>query len=224
MQTVTELFNVEADDILRCNVFSTVSWLKHGFGTRKANPATDITLRQIHSGLVYNAVDLQDRASEGDALLTNVCSLGIGIRTADCVPILILDPQTRAVSAVHAGWRGSAAEIVTKTIAKMSQDFNTDPKQLMVAIGPCIRQCCYEVGSEVWRQFSNFFPKWSEHEGKRHLDLPGINARQLLAIGVPASQIFDCQLCTFCRADLFYSFRREPHDLGRMLSAIKRLS
>jgi YfiH family protein len=221
---LTNGFQLAADGIYRCCAFQEFLWQSHGFGTRAANPEADVTLRQIHSDLVLNADGLTDRQCEGDALITNKPHLSIGVRTADCVPILLLDSRQRAIAAVHAGWRGSAHAIVRATLRKMNADFGTEPADIYAAIGPCIRECCYEVGQEVAERFCVTFPEWTPHAGKRHVDLAEANRRQMLSAGVPVSSIFDIQTCTSCQIESFYSFRREPQNPGRLLSAISRLA
>ncbi len=186
--------------------------------------ASIVTLRQVHSGTVWNADGLEDRQQAGDALVTDQVGRSIGVRTADCVPLLLLDRRTRAVAAIHAGWRGTAAQIARNTVEKLRQDHGSHPGDLYAAIGPCIRPCCYEVSSEV----AELFAAWPESvprptQCKPHLDLAAVNRSQLLDAGVPGAQIFDCELCTYCLADRFFSFRREPDNPGRMLSSICRI-
>jgi hypothetical protein len=218
-------FRLEDDGIYRCAAFQQFVWQEHGFGTRMANPAAAVTLRQVHSNRVWNAHRLEDRRQEGDALFTDDIQHGIGVRTADCVPLLMLDAQTRAVAAVHAGWRGSASAIARGTLQKMAHDCGVEAANIYVAIGPCIRECCYEVGDEVAQQFAPLFPEWGTLAcGKMHLDLAEANRRHLLAAGVSPDRIFDCGLCTKCNAGQFFSFRREPQNPGRMLNAVSRLS
>lgn len=221
-------FRLNQEGIYRCQAFQQFIWQSHGFGTRRGNPPVHVTLRQIHSDLVRNAHGLRDREQEGDALISDEPGLSIGVRTADCVPILLLDTERRAVAAVHAGWRGSANEIVRCAIHKMTSDFGSNPGHLWVAIGPCIRACCYEVGPEVADHFKYIFPEWTGNElkaeGKRNLDLAEANIRQMKRAGVPAAQIFDSCLCTACEIETFYSYRREPQDPGRATSAIMRIS
>jgi hypothetical protein len=171
-----------------------------------------------------NAHPLRDREAEGDALVTDEIRKSIGIRTADCVPILLLDCRTRAVAAVHAGWRGTAAQLIVSTLEAMRHDFRTAPTDIYAAIGPCIRACCYEVGPEVEGQFASFFPEWGQGTGKRKLDLAEANRRHMRAAGVNPGRVFDCGLCTCCETAQFFSFRREPENLGRMIAAICRLS
>jgi len=205
--------------IYRCVAFNQFDWQTHGFGTRHAHPKTDVTLRQIHSNIVWNARGLTDREQEGDGLVTNESGLRIGVRTADCVPILLLDADQRSVAVVHAGWRGSAAQIVAAALAKMQ----ADPAHIWAAIGPCIRECCYEVSADVADKFTAWTTPMIKPDGKRNLNLAEANLRQLQNAGVPGSQIFDSQLCTYCQIENFYSFRREPWEKGRLISAISRL-
>jgi len=221
---VTDSFRLGEDGIYRCDAFQEFIWQSHGFGTRFANPSADVTLRQIHSAQVHNAQGLADRANQGDGLATGETSLKIGVRTADCVPILLLDTRQRAVAAVHAGWRGTAAAISQRAVASMNDWFGSKPADVCAAIGPSIRVCCYEVGAEVATALAPFFPEWPAVTDKRHLDLAEANRRQLKAAGLRASHISDSGLCTACLPEQFFSFRREPSNPGRMLSAICRLA
>jgi len=221
LATLSEFF--EKNGIYRCVHFDDFEWQNHGFGSRQANPAANITLRQVHSDLVWNAQGLRDREYEGDALISAVPGHAIGVRTADCVPILLLDPLNRAVAAVHAGWRGSAARILERTVSKLYEDFKTNPVQLRAAIGPAIRVCCYEVTSDVADRFIDWPESIHSTFGKPHLDLPAANRIQLIRSGVLPHHIYDSGLCTSCNLDRFFSFRREPANPGRMVSAIARV-
>jgi YfiH family protein len=224
---MTNSFRLGPDGIYRCDGFQEFIWQKHGFGTRDANPQADITLKQIHSNRVCNVNGwrAQRRETEGDALITDEPGKSIGIRTADCVPILLLDCSTRALAAVHAGWRGTAVELVRATIEQMTSDFGTAPRDIYAAMGPCIRACCYEVGADVATQFARWHPEWQTHvEKARKIDLAGTNRLQMELAGVESAHIFDCELCTACQSGQFFSFRREPENPGRMLAAISRLS
>ena len=163
---------------LESAILSAHPWATHGIGTRLPSPIPDPVsgLKQIHSNLVLLA-DRSGILGEGDALITNLPGLAISIRTADCYPILLADARNRAIAAVHAGWRGTTAQIVVKTLERMQQEFGTTPGDVSAAIGPGIGVCCYEVGDEVSRQFG--------HTGKTHLDLCSENRKQLEAAGVP---------------------------------------
>lgn len=190
-------------------------WLIYGFGTRlspfKQNEMASLT--QIHSTQALRAVGLGN-AGEGDALITNMSGVPISIRTADCLPILLADPEHFAIGAVHAGWRGTAGEIVCRTLDTMRSEFGTAPERLVAAIGPGIGLCCYEVGKEVAQRFG--------FTQATHLDLAAINRGQLVSAGVPASQIDTLGRCTKCESDLFHSYRRDGERAGRMISYIVR--
>lgn len=216
-------FRLGADGVYRCDAFEEFAWQKHGFGTRSGSPEAAVTLRQIHSNRVRNAGGLQDREREGDALITNDTGKSIGIRTADCVPILLLDSRHRAVGAVHAGWRGTASEIVRCAIEQMKADFGSTPPDIYAAIGPCIRDCCYEVGIDVAQQFAPYFPEWEPVLSRRTIDLAEANRRQMESAGLKPDHIFDCKFCTACQSGQFFSYRREPENPGRMIAAIERL-
>ena len=177
----------------------------HGFGLRDSEyPAGIVLAKQIHSNIVL------DCAGEGDALISNTGI--VGIRTADCVPILLADPVTNSVAAVHAGWRGTVADIVGEAVTALAQRWYTRPGDIHAAIGPCIGPCCYEVGPEVARQFG------IEGTEKTHLDLPAENERRLREAGV--RNIWKSGECTFCARERFFSYRREREEAGRMISFI----
>ena len=186
-------------------------WLIHGFGLRNSQyPAGIVTVKQIHSNVVLSADGENSR--EGDAIISNQPGVIVGIRTADCVPILLADPQTRAVASIHAGWRGTAANIVAEAVAAMTSNWQTRPEDLRAAIGPSIGPCCYEVGPEVARQFGVDTAK------PVHIGLALENEKQLQSLGV--RNIWNSGECTFCASERFFSFRRERERAGRMLSFI----
>jgi YfiH family protein len=137
----------------------------------------------------------------------------VGIRTADCVPVLLVDVSLRAIAAVHAGWRGSAANISAVAIRELFSKYGSRPENLYAAIGPSIGPCCYQVGAEVARQFQD----WTRCLDLR-LDLPSINEMQLRQAGV--GNVWKAGVCTFCEAKEYFSFRREKDQAGRMMSFI----
>lgn len=189
--------------------------LVHGFGTRDSLwPEGVRTAKQIHSDIVVDAsgFDAAGPIGEGDALIVDRPGVLVGVKTADCVPILLVDPSTQAVAAIHAGWRGTAQGITSKAVRAISSRWRADARNLRAAIGPSIGVCCYEVGSEVARRFG------IETDQAVHLDLPAINEMQLRNAGV--SDIWISGECTFCAVNRFYSFRRERDEAGRMLSFI----
>lgn len=185
----------------------------HGFGTRSGPLSQDnmATLKQVHSARSLVATRA-GCAGEADGLITAQPGLAISVRTADCLPILLADPERRVVAAIHAGWRGTATRIVLETIAKMEREYGTDPGDLLAAIGPGIGVCCYQVGEEVRRQFGLI--------GAGHLDLAQENRRQLREAGVAEARIDLLGLCTFCD-QRFHSWRRDKEQAGRMISFIR---
>jgi len=143
----------------------------------------------------------------------------VAVKTADCVPVLIVDPVHRAVAAVHAGWRGTARNIASRAIEEMANRFASRPEDLHIAIGPGIGKCCYEVGPEVAAEFVKYDPALRNLTQPVHLDLGGINRLQAATLGVPAGQIYTAGICTMCNQD-FHSFRRDKQRAGRMLSVV----
>jgi len=205
-----------------------------------------ISLKQIHSDVIHLFDALPAETCQGDASITNRSGLLLGVQTADCVPILLVDTKKRAIAAVHAGWRGTLQRVVVKAIGKMQMQFKSKPADLLAAIGPSIGGCCYEVGTEVATQFLSQFaeaPEWFDefrtgdepnpiqwlnmmppgHQPPPKnvlLDLRRANRAQLLGAGLHASNIFVSDLCTACRRDLLFSYRKEGAQSGRLMSVI----
>jgi polyphenol oxidase len=213
------MFELAEDGVYRSKLLSGVPWIEHGFGTRNSDgwPGDYIRVKQIHSDIVI-PVSSTGCNEEGDALVTSAHGSFIGIRTADCVPLLLVDHTNRAVAAVHAGWRGSAANIAGAAVRKLSEVYQTKPADLVVAIGPSIGQCCFEVGSEVAAQFEQFLPGAGSH---RRIDLVAVNRRQLLGADVKEAAIDISGLCTACDHATFHSWRRDREAAGRMVTAIR---
>lgn len=218
------MFFKDDRNIYRVAAFDRLKWLEHGFGTRHTtawNGAPNlVTLRQIHSGICVEADGRTGCIGEGDALLTSVPGALLSIRTADCLPILIVDGRHRAVAAVHSGWRGAVRRIAAKAVAAMEGRFSSRPEELQVAIGPGIGPCCYEVGPEVAAQFQDLFPERSDLGARAHINLVEAIRRQLLEAGVAAERTYAAGHCTGCEAADFHSWRRERQRTGRMLSVI----
>jgi polyphenol oxidase len=209
------LFRRGSDDVFREETLESFPWLQHGFGTRSSanwpNTTGLATSKQIHSDRVL-LVESAGPQGEGDALISNLRGVGLAIRTADCLPILIADPRNRAVAAVHAGWRGVVSEIVPKAVEAMRRQFGSKPGDLVVAIGPGIGLCCFEVGPEVSVQFGL--------SGRTKVDLVETTCRQLRRIGVKMGQINSVGLCSYCDPELFQSYRRDREAAGRMTAMI----
>ncbi|HEY2844269.1 MAG TPA: peptidoglycan editing factor PgeF [Bryobacteraceae bacterium] len=200
--------------VLTSRLLESLDWVEHGFGTRHDNPdqAGMASLQQIHSAIPLLA-QVTGSAGEGDALLTREPGLAVSIRTADCFPILLADPKTRSVAAIHAGWRGTDGGVVRATLDRMQREFGTEPREIFAAIGPGIGTCCYEVGLDVAARFGMQAPG--------HLDLAAENRKQLIAAGVIAARIEQVGGCTFCNPAHFFSWRRDHDRAGRMISFIR---
>lgn len=199
-----------------------------------ASDWTLVTASQIHSADVRSVQDESDahcEASPCDALTANMPHILLAVQTADCLPILLVDLRSRAFAAVHAGWRGTLAGIVSRTLERMQLTYDTKPENVRAAFGPSIAACCFEVGPEVITQFEQAFSfggqavHQSKADGKAHLDLSFINRRLLIESGVPDEHIYDCALCTSCKNDLFFSYRRErgaEQAVGRLMGVVGR--
>jgi len=153
-----------------------------------------------------------------DAVITKRTGILIGIDVADCVPILIYDKRSQAIGAVHAGWRGTSHQILKKTIYKMADNFGSIPSDILIAIGPAIRQCCYEVGTDVFEAIRNSTGEghyYSKKGKKDFIDLPIANIHQALSLNIPLENIWDIGDCTFCSPDHFFSYRYSKGKTGR---------
>jgi YfiH family protein len=217
------LFRLDPDQVYRSTRLEQLSWLDHGFGTRSADQwpplSSRATLRQIHSNRVI-AAEAPGDAGEGDALISNVPGVTLVVRTADCLPILMADARNHAVAAVHAGWRGTVSEILAETLTVMKDRFGTRPEELVVAIGPGIGGCCYEVSADVAVRFARYFPEREDLSGTTKIDLAETAVRQLARYGGNLGQIDPSGLCTFCLQGVFHSYRRDRDAAGRMHSSI----
>jgi YfiH family protein len=195
---------------------------------------TLVTAKQIHSADVRFVSGLEDARAEpraGDALTANTPRVLLAVQTADCLPVLIADERSGAFSAAHAGWRGTLAGIVARTVERMQQEYGSRPQDLHAALGPAISAAVFEVGPEVLIGFKERFDYAEElisdmrTNGKGHLNLNLANVRQLIDCGVREDRIYDSALCTWLRNDLFFSHRRERgHEkpVGRLMGVIGR--
>jgi YfiH family protein len=213
-----------------------ISFLVHGFGNKhwgltdfEAHPqlrnVKPLFLRQIHSDILHIISEVSEEILAGDALLTDRQGILLIIKTADCLPVLIVDRKKRAVAAVHCGWKSTSLRLVQKVVQCLEEHFLSDPSSLLVALGPCIGKDCYEVGEDVRQEFENgglkeevFLPH-PRHVGKFYLDLRMANKNQLMEEGIKDSNISSVDMCSFCEEDLL-SYRRSPQKEGRMLSFI----
>lgn len=206
-----------------------------------------VSLRQIHSDLIHLVDRMPEQPLAGDGIITDRPGLLVSVQTADCLPIVLVDPKRRAVGVFHAGWRGTVKRIVEKGVGEMRKHFKSDPRDLIAAIGPGVRGCCYEVGEEVRTKFEGQFaytgslfrdvkqsdsvrekypllfltaraPGHSELLTKLFLDLAEANRQQLLDVGVTAKNIDTAAPCTACHPELLFSFRAEKGVTGRMMA------
>jgi purine-nucleoside/S-methyl-5'-thioadenosine phosphorylase / adenosine deaminase len=215
----------------------------------KTKPWPLITVRQIHSDLIHVVRSAAPGPLAGDGMVTNVPGIVLGILTADCFPVLLVDTRNKAVGAFHCGWRPTAKRMVEKGLGVMRHEFGTRPEDVHAAIGPGIQSCCYEVGEELREQFESQFAYGKElfhgvqesdpvrekypllfmnmrapgHGDlciKLHLNLREANRRQLLSMGVPEKHISTLKHCTACNTNSFFSHRAEKGRTGRMLAVI----
>ena len=206
-----------------------------------------ITLRQIHSDLIHCVDAIPNQPLTGDGIITATPGLLLSIQTADCLPVILVDPKRYVVGVFHAGWRGTVKRIVAKGVGEMQRCFGSRPRDLKAAIGPGIGGCCYEVGEEVRIKFESQFaygaslfhevkesdpvrekypllfltaraPGHSDLPKKIFLDLAEANRRQLLDAGVLKKNIEASPLCTHCRPELLFSYRAELGKTGRLMA------
>lgn len=159
--------------------------------------------------------------TKADGIITDLPLTAIGVFTADCCPILISSPK--AVSSTHAGWKGTLQNIASKTVKKFENLYGISPSELTAYIGPCIGQCCFEVGDEVFDYFYSSDKDYKEFFTKNdswYLNLRGINKYQLLKAGIPENQIIDFNECTYCLPQKYFSYRQMQKRNGSMFSFI----
>lgn len=225
---------------MRAEAWSAFPGLIHGFSRRlpKSLSAASIgaslgvpdcplhTLTQVHGNtIVHLGRDGVKAGLAADGMLTTEQNVLLGIKTADCVPLLLAVPHTKSVGALHAGWRGTQKAIALRAVEICAEQWDVAPTQLWVALGPSIGGCCYQVGSEIGEPL---FARWGDGQrttwkrqgDKGYLDLRAINRMQLIQAGVPQTQIHNVGPCTFCHPDEFTSYRREGSQAGRQLSVI----
>jgi len=217
------VFYQRRDGSYASSLLEGLGWVRHGFGTRRFPQGLETrpvaTLRQVHSARVLTVEEADGCVGEADALITRKPGQYLGVRTADCFPVLLAAPDVKAVAAVHAGWRGTAAGILSRTIERLARSWRADPLKLMAAIGPGIGPCCYEVGPEVAGCFGESLRRPAP-SGKVLLDLIEANRLQLLEAGVPPDRIDVANLCTRCRQVEFFSYRGCRGEKGRMRNVI----
>lgn len=224
---------------------SAVPGLVHGFGDARWSEADflafaeskgmrPVIMHQLHSDIVHRLDADPGKKLEGDALMTGVPGLVLVIRTADCLPVLLVDEENRAGAAVHCGWRGTEKRILEKAVTAMAEAYGSKPEGMLAALGPCIGPACYEVGPEVRKGYLQAgFPAsvFAERgrlpaiqvpnlEGKYLLDLRAANVWLLNSLGFKKRSIFNPgPVCTHCEPRLL-SYRRHAADPRRMYNFI----
>jgi YfiH family protein len=238
--------------LLYLDGLESLTGIAHAFETRQGSirdtlPAPVARVQQVHGNTVlrlphdrdqwppFLEPDTADRPP-ADALITNAVGVTVAVAVADCLPILIADPEHGAVAAVHGGWRGLAADIVAEAFACMGKEFGSLPDECAVGIGPGIGPCCYEVGPEVIAAFATMVgveeaalqrpgrPQSGEPGSPGGVsvtcNLPAVAAAQARRCGVPEERIFTLSLCTRCHSDRLWSYRQLGSAAGRMLAGI----
>ncbi|MBC7893146.1 MAG: peptidoglycan editing factor PgeF [Sphingobacteriaceae bacterium] len=157
-----------------------------------------------------------------DALLTDQPGVFVAVSVADCTPILVYDSKNKAVAAIHAGWRGTVADIVAKTLAAMAARFGTNGEDCFAYVGTCIDECGFEVGADVADHFTTDFKRFDELKQKFYVDLKAANAAQLYAFGIPESQVEISPFSTVTHQADYFSHRLERGTTGRMMAVIGR--
>lgn len=224
-------------------------FLREVGATNNRKPWPLVTLRQVHSDLIHCVSEPPKKQLTGDGLITQTPGIVLGIQTADCLPVILVDTKGKAVGVFHGGWRGTVKRISEKGLGEMHRWFGTVPRDVKAAIGPGIHRCCYEVGAEVRDQFASQFaysadlfreaqesdpvrekypllfltaraPGHGELPKKIFLDLVEANRRQLVSAGVPAKNIGASPLCTACHPELLFSHRAEKGVTGRMMGVV----
>jgi YfiH family protein len=213
-----------------------IPFLRHGFGDlawgekdlRQLADGLDfkpLFLKQVHSDVVHFIDEVPERRLRGDAAVTRLPGLLLVIKTADCLPVVLVEEKKRVIAAVHCGWKGTSQRVLEKVVLGMKERYDADPAAILAAFGPCISEDCYEVGEDVRRAFAesdfpaSLFRPITGRSGKYLFDLRSANRLQLLKLSVKAKNIFSIDICTHCNPK-YPSYRRDRDATGRMLSFI----
>ena len=231
----------DAAGIIQLENLWALSEVRHGFATRRGRledvvPGPVARLKQVHgvdavtlppepadrAPFLRNEVDRRPRA---DALITDVPGATVAVAVADCLPLLIADPNAGVIAAVHAGWRGLAAGVIENAIDAMVTGFGAEPTDLVVGIGPAIGPCCFEVGPEVLDAFNDRgYGDQAQVLGppgdRPYCNLSAVASAIVGRLGVPRDQVADAALCTKCNSDWLWSYRQDGDDAGRMICGI----
>jgi YfiH family protein len=213
-----------------------IPFLRHGFGDlawgekdlRKLADRLDfkpLFLKQVHSDVVHFIDEVPERRLRGDAAVTRLPGLLLVIKTADCLPVVLVEEKKRVIAAVHCGWKGTSQRVLEKVVLGMKECYGANPAAILAAFGPCIGGACYEVGEDVHRAFAesgfpaSLFRPVTGRRGKYLFDLLSANRLQLLKLSVKAQNILSLDICTHCDPK-YPSYRRDTDATGRMFSFI----
>jgi len=231
-------FIEDSQGVIRVRAWQDLPWLVHGWTTRAAGDFRRLPgeeelnrklavsgmeprlVRQVHSNRIHVANSRQlhsEGPAEADGLVSAQPGLLLGMRTADCLAVLLVDRHRRAVAAIHAGWRGTVQRIAVGAVKKMHEEFGSAPKEIEAAIGPGIGKCCFEVGDDVAEQFD---PSVTSDHQRPRIDLDAANRKHLSEVGISEEHIWSSDMCTHCSPEQFFSYRRDGDAAGRMLAAI----
>ena len=213
-------------------------FILHGLTVKGQNPASDnakkatgkllgkvsrhearvVSLVQMHRDecVAITSRDRLQRRYSGDAVLTDRDDVFVSVAVADCLPIFMVNPKRKVIGMVHAGWRGTLSGIARRTLRKAKDRFGCEPGDFTLLFGPCIRSCCYGVSSQVAILFDSECVS-RRKDGVFMLDLVHANLKQFAGCGVQEDKIFAVGGCTFCEKELFYSYRRDKENAGRMI-------
>lgn len=216
-------------------LLTTVSGILHSFGTREDTQFSDglVTAKQVHGTDILFAEERGQKTIKigeagFDILITDKEGIPIAVKTADCLPLLMVDPDRKIIAAVHAGWKGTLIQVVERAVqALVKKGARSD--RLLVAMGPSMARRCYEVEEDVASKFQKKFSQYPQILKKQSatkwlLDIPETNRLELVRLGVKPEKIDHLDLCTHCRVDLFHSYRRDGEQAGRMVNFIQLLS
>lgn len=180
---------------------------------------------QTHTSYVDVAKIGVSSYPDTDGLILANKEQAVYLNFADCTPVIIYDPVNKIAAVSHAGWRGTAGNIASKTVQKLAEEFGSKPENLKSAIGPAISFCCYNVGEEVYRELKKTVKDFSGlseiRQGNIYVDLKGINKRQLIEAGMKSENIDVCNFCTVCNNSLFFSYRKENATTNRHSAVVK---
>lgn len=186
-----------------------------------------VLLKQIHGDLVLemSSDKIEPNGSfwfggEADGMMTNEAGLTLAIQTADCAGVLLYDPGSNAVAALHAGRKGAQLNILGGCVAKMADRYGTKPQNLTMYVGAHIRGCCYELPIEMAKEFEKYENAVKQRDGKSYLDIAKVLISQARALGIKDENIEINASCTSCESQKYFSYRAEDGKCGRMLTAI----